>query len=88
MTTKEKLRNIASELKGHAPFTLFGASTGIICMLIFRNLPAQTSYRIFYVFHPTHVVLSAMVTAAMFKLHKPLQTTFYNRGIAIKKKRQ
>jgi len=60
---------ILVELRTHAPFTLFGAVTGIICMLVFRNLAYQSSYRIFYVFHPAHVVLSALVTASMFKLH-------------------
>jgi len=60
---------ILIELRTHAPFTLFGAVTGIICMLVFRNLAYQSSYRIFYVFHPAHVVLSALVTASMFKLH-------------------
>jgi hypothetical protein len=65
----EKIKNILAELRNHAPFTLFGALTGIVLMLLFRNLQHQTSYRLFYVFHPAHVVLSAMVTASMFKLH-------------------
>ena len=64
-----KIKNIAKELKSHAPFTLFGALTGIILMLLFRNLEHEASHRLFYVFHPAHVVLSAMVTASMFKLH-------------------
>ncbi len=66
---KQKLATIISELKSHAPFTLFGASTGIVCMLLFKNLEHETSHRMFYVFHPAHVVLSAMVTAAIFQLH-------------------
>ena len=41
----------------------------MVCMLLFKNLPQQTSHRVFYVFHPAHVLLSAMVTAAMFELH-------------------
>lgn len=69
MAAGKKITNIFAELKNHAPFTLFGALTGIILMLIFRNLSHQMSYRLFYVFHPTHVILSAMVTAAMFQLH-------------------
>lgn len=60
---------ILKELKAHAPFTLFGAFTGIVLMLVFRNLEQQACERMFYVFHPTHVVLSAMVTASMFQLH-------------------
>jgi len=69
MQRQKKLATIINELKSHAPFTLFGASTGIVCMLLFKNLEHETSQRIFYVFHPAHVVLSAMVTAAIFQLH-------------------
>ena len=65
----KRVRAIILELKTHAPFTLFGALTGIFCMIIFRNIEHDTSEKVFYVFHPAHVLLSAMVTAAMFKLH-------------------
>ena len=65
----KRLTAIVLELRTHAPFTLFGALTGIFCMIIFRNLDHDTSEKVFYVFHPAHVLLSAMVTAAMFKLH-------------------
>jgi len=60
---------IASELRSHAPFTVFGALTGIVCMLVFRGLSEPVTHRLFYVFHPAHVLLSAMVTAAMFRRH-------------------
>jgi len=60
---------ILTELKSHAPFTLFGALTGIILMLLFRNVQHHTSERLFYIFHPAHVVLSAVVTASIFKLY-------------------
>ena len=69
MRTQEKLSIILTELKTHAPFTLFGALTGIVLMLVFRNLQQDISHRMFYVFHPAHVVLSAMVTASVFELH-------------------
>lgn len=69
MQKQKKLATIIKELESHAPFTLFGAFTGIVCMLLFRNLEHETSNRLFYVFHPAHVVLSAIVTAAMFQLH-------------------
>lgn len=65
----KRVKAITLELKTHAPFTLFGALTGIFCMIIFKNLDHDTSEKVFYVFHPAHVLLSAMVTAAMFKLH-------------------
>jgi len=57
------------ELKAHAPFTIFGAITGMAIMAFSLKLPYKVSYQIFYVLHPTHVFLSALVTAAMFKLH-------------------
>jgi len=69
MQKEKKLATIIRELESHAPFTLFGAFTGIVCMLLFRNLEHETSNRLFYVFHPAHVVLSAIVTASMFQLH-------------------
>ncbi len=63
-------RKIAVELKHHAPFTTFGALTGIILMILFRKLPYHTSHTIFYILHPLHVLLSAMVTASMYSLHR------------------
>jgi hypothetical protein len=66
---EKRVNIILRELKTHAPFTLFGALTGIVCMLIFMNLSHDTSKKIFYVFHPTHVFLSAMVTVSVFVLH-------------------
>jgi hypothetical protein len=66
---KDKVRHILLELKGHSPFTLFGAVFGIIFMLMFRNLSQSSSHKLFVLFHPAHVVLSAIVTASMFKLH-------------------
>jgi hypothetical protein len=70
MSISGRLRQVLIELKAHSPFTLFGASTGIILMLLFRNLSHQASYQLFYIFHPAHVVLSAMVTASLFRLHE------------------
>jgi hypothetical protein len=61
--------NILKELKAHAPFTIFGTITGIVIMAFSLKLPYKVSYNIFYVLHPLHVFLSALVTAAMYKLH-------------------
>jgi len=66
---KQRLKAIFSELRNHAPFTLFGSLTGIICMLLFRNLAHDTSRMVFYVFHPGHVFLSAIVIASLFQLY-------------------
>jgi len=63
-------KQIIKELRGHAPFTLFGAVTGIGVMLLFRNLPPGISYNIFYVLHPGHILLSALATASMYGLNK------------------
>jgi hypothetical protein len=62
---------ILSELKEHSPFTILGALTGIVIMLLYTSfsIPAGVSYNIFYALHPMHVLLSALVTASMYKLH-------------------
>ena len=63
-------KRIAKEFKRHAPFTAFGAITGIIIMFLFYRLPYRVSYNIFYTLHPIHVVLSALVTTSMYKLYQ------------------
>ena len=68
------IKQIASELVRHAPFTALGAATGIIIIviIIFGNaLPqvSQVSHTVFYIFHPLHVILSAVVTTAIYKKH-------------------
>jgi len=76
MSAEKKIKNITTELKKHAPFTLFGALTGIVLMLIFKNVSEKATFTLFYIFHPSHVVLSAMVTASMFQLHTK-KTNFF-----------
>lgn len=63
------LKQIANELKKHASFTFLGAITGIIIMAViaFANVPSEISHALFYILHPVHVVLSALVTTAMYK---------------------
>ncbi len=60
-------KHVLTELKDHFPFTVFGAGTGIIIMLWFYNIPASISYKIYYTLHPAHVLLSALVTASMYR---------------------
>ncbi len=62
------LRRILHELKAHAPFTAIGAVTGIIIMVVIliTDVPASVSEAIFYTLHPLHVVLSALVTTAIY----------------------
>ncbi|MEA2055196.1 MAG: hypothetical protein U9O96_08880 [Candidatus Thermoplasmatota archaeon] len=70
------MKQILSELEKHAPFTASGALTGIIIMVIlFLANPffhvSEVSSTIFYILHPTHVALSAIVTTAIYKLYRP-----------------
>jgi hypothetical protein len=69
-----KTKLIGSELKNHLPFTMLGASTGIIFMLAGQKWFAGQAETLFSVFHPLHVVLSAMVTAALFKIHRKIRS--------------
>jgi len=65
-------KRIAKELKEHIPFTTLGALTGIIIMVIivFGKIPSHVSYTAFYTSHPLHVLLSALVTTAMYMRYK------------------
>lgn len=71
-----KLRLIGQELRNHSPFTLFGAVTGILFMLAGVKWFHGQAEAMFSVFHPLHVLLSAMVTAALFKLHRKAANFF------------
>ena len=69
------VRRIVGELRSHAPFTAFGAATGIVIMVIivfggFLPQISPVSHNIFYVLHPTHVVLSALVTTSMYRRYR------------------
>jgi hypothetical protein len=61
-------KRIAQELKEHVPFTALGAVSGIIVMvvMVLGNVPPHISETAFYVAHPLHVLLSALVTTAMY----------------------
>ena len=63
-------KQISRELKIHVPFTLFGAITGVVIMLLVQKIPSKLSYNIFYILHPIHIILSAFVTASIYELHK------------------
>ena len=69
------LGRIGRELTHHIPFTTFGAVTGIIIMVIivfggFLPQVSPVSDNVFYVLHPTHVVLSALVTTSMYRRYR------------------
>jgi hypothetical protein len=67
-TASKMVRRILSELKEHAPFTALGAVSGIIIMVIIvlADAPPSISEATFYTLHPLHVVLSALVTTAIY----------------------
>jgi len=62
---------IASELRNHAPFTTFGTVTGIVIMAVFVHfqISKEISTTLFWTLHPLHVMVSALVTTAMYRLH-------------------
>lgn len=66
------LNHITEELKHHAPFTALGALTGIILMVvvIFLGLSHETSHAIFHTLHPAHILLSALVTTAIYRRYR------------------
>jgi hypothetical protein len=66
---KLKWKLIIKELARHAPFTSFGAVTGIIILMIviLKGIPSDVSHTLFYTLHPIHVILSAIVTTAIYK---------------------
>jgi len=70
MTLLQRAKLVGIELRAHSPFTLLGAGLGLLFMYLFRDISKENALRLFAVFHPLHVILSAMVTAALFKLHR------------------
>jgi len=65
-------KRITHELREHAPFTALGAVSGIIIMVIvvLGDVPSHISQTAFYVSHPLHVLLSALVTTAMYMRYR------------------
>ena len=64
------IKNILQELKNHAPYTFMGALIGILIAFSLKNMEQSTTFKLFYIFHPLHVFLSAFITTSMYKLHK------------------
>ena len=65
---------ILVELKRHAPFTTVGAVSGLAIMAVlvmggYLNYVIPVSPAIFYILHPAHVVLSALVTTGLYRYH-------------------
>jgi hypothetical protein len=66
-------RLIAHELRRHAPFTACGSASGALIMLALWHSDASRDVfeRLFWTLHPLHVLLSALVTTAMYHRHAP-----------------
>jgi len=63
---------ILRELRNHAPFTAVGALSGIALMTLVAifGVPRAVSQQVFNVMHPVHVLLSAIVTAALYHRYR------------------
>jgi len=64
-------KRVAHELEHHIPFTFLGAISGIVAMSIiihgnFLRDVSPVSKDIFFILHPTHVFLSALVTTTLY----------------------
>ncbi len=66
---------ILKELRHHGPFTLLGAFGSVALMMLLRRwapafLTTDRAADLFEFTHPMHVVLSAMVTAALYRNYR------------------
>lgn len=65
------MKNISHELRVHVPFTIFGTLLGVAIMvaIVYSKMPRSISKTAFEVMHPAHVLLSAAVTAGLYRLY-------------------
>ena len=79
MKDKSKLQHILLELGAHLPYSIFGVVIGVVVLGILTffaiildstHLLPKASQELFHVFHPVHILLSAIVTTAMFWKHE------------------
>lgn len=66
---------ILKEFRHHGPFTLLGAVLGMVAIFALQRIAPETidserAEALFEFSHPLHVVLSAMVTAALYKNYR------------------
>jgi len=73
MRLRPRTGEILRQLKRHAPFTLVGALSGVLVVIVmqFGQVSQGTSGKLFWTLHPIHVMFSALVTAAMYRLNAP-----------------
>jgi len=79
MKNRNKFRHIIIELGAHLPYSIFGVVVAIIISGILTfftiilkagHLLPEASRELFHIFHPVHILLSAIVTTAMFWKHE------------------
>jgi len=79
MKKNNKLRHIIVELGAHLPYSIFGVVIGIMILGVLtfftivlnaRHLLPGAAEELFHIFHPIHILLSALVTTAMFWKHE------------------
>lgn len=76
------------EFRHHGPFTLLGAAASVMIMMAIRHwfptaLSTERAADLFEFSHPLHVVLSAMVTAAIYRNYREKQKNSLPGWIAI-----
>lgn len=79
MGRENKLRYVLVELGYHFPYSILGITVGLIAMGVLsffaalmgaESLLPVASAELFHVFHPAHVLISAVATTAMFWKHE------------------
>src|SRR3989339_1168240 len=68
MPVQGRFRWILNELLSHLPFSVISAIVGIgIMAALTMTNKVHHLVNIFHIFHPTHLLLSAVATTAMFR---------------------
>ncbi|MCK5178534.1 MAG: hypothetical protein KAR32_03315 [Candidatus Omnitrophica bacterium] len=79
MVKESKTHYVLVELGYHLPYSIFGITLGLIAMGVLsflailmraEGLLPEASIELFHVFHPAHVLVSAVATTAMFYKHE------------------
>ena len=79
MKPEGKFKYVLVELGYHLPYSIFGITVGLIAMGVLsafailmsaESLLPRASSELFHVFHPAHVLISAVATTAMFFKHE------------------
>ena len=78
MKKPSKVQYVVTELMHHVPFSVFGVMLGLLVMGVLTFLVhavdhnahlAEAAGELYHVFHPSHILLSAVTATAMFMKH-------------------